>query len=513
MDVLTWGLVVLALSLAACQSLPVQEGRIPTTALRDTLNTYWGRYFSEQIHSDSGESGFYPLQSGTDAFVARLESVRRAEKSLDVQYYIWNDDMTGKMLWKEILAAADRGVRVRLLLDDLHIGPYQDTLVVLDSHPNIEVRMFNPFTYREWRFLDVFRFSQINRRMHGKSLIADNQTAIIGGRNIGNEYFTASPESNFGDFDVWCFGPVVDESSQAFDLYWNHRLSVGISSLYRRTLAPDALQALRNDLETFTSGPEPAEYIKELQETRLQKELRKGKIEAYWGRAKIFSDPPEKLNAAKTGEQVTMLNQVTALPIPAQKEIFIVSPYFIPGKRGVEYFKRKSEQGVKVTVFTNSLASNDVPLVFAGYKKYRKGLLKAGVQIFEMRPKANPNGKKPKRPSISSGARLGLHGKAYVFDRRFMFVGSMNLDPRSVELNSELGVLFESPELAEKFVSITERELPDVAYQVSMDKEGKIQWITREGDKPTVLTKEPEASFWKSFKSSFLSLFIPESML
>ncbi|WP_374077866.1 phospholipase D family protein [Bdellovibrio bacteriovorus] len=498
-------------SLVSCQSVPMNFKAPESYALTETSDTYFGKFLAPSVHANPGKSGFYPLQAGTDAFVARLESVRRAEKSLDVQYYIWHDDLVGKMLFHEILAAADRHVRVRLLLDDLHIGQYQDLLLVLDSHPYIEVRMFNPFTNRSLRILEVFRFSQINRRMHNKVLIADNQTSIIGGRNIGNEYFTASRESNFGDFDVWCFGPVVAESSHAFDLYWNHRLSVPISVLNKREVGGGELSHLQSELRDLIKSPEAAMYTKEMFDSNLAKEMRLGKISSFWGKAKVFSDSPEKV-AGESYKTTSMLNQVTALPIKADKEIFIVSPYFIPGKKGVDYFKRKHQEGVKVTVFTNSLASNDVPLVFAGYKKYRKGLLKAGVEIYEMRPKVTPKKKKVKA-SISAGARLGLHGKAYVFDRRVMFVGSMNLDPRSVELNSEMGVLFESPELAQKFVELTSLELPDIAYKVVVDEKGKMEWITHEGEKQVRVDSEPETSIWKSFEAGFLSLFVPESML
>ncbi|MEK2644351.1 phospholipase D family protein [Bdellovibrio sp. BCCA] len=510
MSFLLWGVFISFYSLVSCQSVPANYKVSESHALTTTSDTFFGRLLAPSIEANPGKSGFYPLQAGTDAFVARLESVRRAQKSLDVQYYIWHDDLVGKILFYEILAAADRGVRVRLLLDDLHIGQYEELLLVLDSHPFIEVRMFNPFANRSLRFLDVFRFSQINRRMHNKVLIADNQTAIIGGRNIGNEYFTASPDENFGDFDVWCFGPVVKESSQSFDLYWNHRLSVPIKELNKREVQGTELASLQNDLKAVAQSEEAKPYLKELAESSLAKSIENRKVHSFWGKAQVFSDSPEKV-AGESYKKTSMLNQVTALPIKSSKEIFIVSPYFIPGKNGVEYFKKKSKEGVKVTVFTNSLASNDVPLVFAGYKKYRKGLLKVGVEIYEMRPRISAQ-KKKFSSSLSAGARLGLHGKAYVFDRRVMFVGSMNLDPRSVELNSEMGVLFESPELAQKFVELTLNELPDVAYKVTLN-EGKLQWTTQEGENQVTVESEPEASVWKSFKAGFLSLFVPESML
>jgi putative cardiolipin synthase len=399
-----------------------------------------------------------------------------------------------------------------LLLDDLNIGQYQDPLLILDAHPNIEIRMFNPFAHRYWRALDVFRFSEVNRRMHNKSLNADNQTVIIGGRNIGKEYFTASQEENFGDYDVWCFGPVVNESSQSFDLYWNDRLAIPLKVLYQRKVEEGELPAFREELAAVAKGVEESPYQKTLDETELTRAFKAGKLKSYWGKAKVFSDSPAKIRGEENPKNKPVLNQVTALPIKSSKEIFIVSPYFIPGKNGVGYFSKKIQSGVRVDVFTNSLASNDVGLVFAGYKKYRKDLIRAGVGLYEMKPKAHVD-KKKSSMGVTSGARLGLHGKIYIFDRRVMFVGSMNLDPRSVDLNSELGVLFESPELADKFVTNMLTELPDIAYKVSLTDKEKLKWTTKENGEEVVLDREPEASGWKSFKSGFLSLFIPESLL
>lgn len=512
MKIAVWGFFLFVLTVPSCQSIPKNFHAVPSQALQGTEGTYWGRYFQKEIKSNKDQSGFHPLVAGTDALVARLESIRHAEKSLDVQYYIWHDDETGRLMLGEVLKAAERGVRVRLLLDDLNIGKYQDALLVIDSHPNIEVRMFNPFAHRSWRIFDIFRFSEVNRRMHNKSLIADNQTVIIGGRNIGNEYFTASSEANFGDFDVWCFGPVVNEASQSFDLYWNDRLAIPIGVLYKRPLQDDELAHLQDSLVADAQTLESSDYQKSLNEAPLTEILKKEKLKAYWGRAKVFSDSPAKIR----GEEKTkgpVLNQVTGLPIKSQKEIFIVSPYFIPGKNGVDYFAKKVKDGIQVDVFTNSLASNDVGLVFAGYKKYRKGLIKAGVNLYEMKPQVRiPQGSKS-RMGITSAGRLGLHGKVYIFDRRVMFVGSMNLDPRSVDLNSELGVLFESRELADLFVTNLMREMPEVAYRVTLDEKKKMRWETREDDKDVVLTSEPEASGWKTFSSGFLGLFVPESLL
>lgn len=512
MKIMSWGVLLLILS--SCQSIPKDFVAPASYAYTDTDKTLWGGFLSKTIKNNPGKSGFVPLQEGPDAYLARLMSIRKAEKSIDAQYYIWHDDLVGKMLMHEILKAADRGVRVRLLMDDLNIGQYQEELLVLDSHPMIEVRMFNPFAHRYTRLLDVFRFGQLNRRMHNKALIADNQVAIIGGRNIGNEYFTASEEQNFGDFDVWCFGPVVQESSRSFDLYWNNRLSVPITVLNKRVVAENDLVNMRNSLKEASKELHESVYAKDLQDSNLETQIHSQRLQTFWGKAKVFADSPDKISDDSAANRNPLLSQMTALPMKSEKEIFIVSPYFIPGKKGVEYFAKKVKAGIKVTVFTNSLASNDVSLVFSGYKKYRKDLLKAGVELYEMKPLVSAQLRKKSQVIGSSGARLGLHGKVYIFDRRVMFVGSMNLDPRSVELNSELGILFESPELASKYVGEMIDELPEIAYRVTMTDKGKLHWTT-EDDEGNVVTldKEPETSFWKSFKSAFLYIFVPESMM
>ncbi|KYG63411.1 hypothetical protein AZI85_05105 [Bdellovibrio bacteriovorus] len=494
--------------LTSCQSIPKDFKAPESYYIKNTEHTWWAKTLAAEIKKHPDQSGFVPLASGPDAFIARLASVRKAERTLDIQYYIWHDDLVGRMLMHDVLQAADRGVRVRLLLDDLNIGQYQDTLLILDSHPLIEVRMFNPFANRKLRFLDAFRFSQVNRRMHNKVMIADNQAAILGGRNIGNEYFTASEEENFGDFDVWCFGPVAEESSQSFDLYWNNKLAVPIPILNKRELKSTELAELRQNLEGAKAEVQKSKYGQDLENSRLMKQVHERDVKAFWGRAKVFYDSPEKV---ENGKSKLMLNQITALPIRSTKEVFIVSPYFIPGKKGVDYFAKKSKDGIKVTVVTNSLASNDVSLVFAGYKKYRKGLLKGGVDLYEIKPRVNVKARKSKVAG-SSGARLGLHGKVYVFDRHVMFVGSMNLDPRSVELNSEMGVLLENKDFANHFVNLMTTELPDIAYKVTLD-DGDLRWTTREEEGSVTLKKEPEASFWKSFQAGVLSLFVPESLL
>ncbi|MNJ98491.1 putative cardiolipin synthase YbhO [compost metagenome] len=475
--------------------------------------TFLGRQAHQQTHQHPGESGFYPMNLGPEALVARLRAVRAAEKSLDLQYYIWQDDLVGRILLGEIIKAADRGVRVRLLLDDLHIGPYEDHLVIIDSHPNIEVRMFNPLANRVMRFLDIFRYDEVNRRMHNKSFIADNELAIVGGRNIANEYYSASQEVNFSDFDVSLIGPVVIQLSEQFDLYWNNNLAVPISVLNKKKVQLQDLRDLQKKFADFEKANRDTPYAQSLFATDLNQMLMtQGNPFLYWGLAEAVYDDPEKISGKVTA-RVPLLSQSFAADHPIEKDILLVTPYFIPGKEGVEYLRKLRKQGVRVRVLTNSLAANDVTVVFSGYKKYRKDLLRMGVELYELKPRAKPLGSK-KRFLGTSGGRMGLHAKIYVLDQTNIFVGSLNLDPRSFNLNSEMGVFINAPSFAEDLDTQLSQNLLSIAYKVDFKKDSDdLKWTTEENDQLVVVQSEPEVGFWKKFSAVFLSIFVPESQM
>ncbi|UOE99780.1 phospholipase D family protein [Bdellovibrio reynosensis] len=509
------GFFILCLSFVGCNGVPKTYISPKAYAIKETSDTVLGKLLSPTVQAHKGNSGFVPLEAGTDAYKARIVSIQMAQKTLDLQYYLWADDRIGKAMGHEVIQAADRGVRVRILLDDLNLGPYEDALLALDRHPQIEVRMFNPFSFRKIRLFEIVRFHQAHRRMHGKLMIADNQTAITGGRNIGEQYFTAHGEENFGDYDVWAFGPIVGQCSDAFDEYWNSGFSVPISVLNQREITDEDYKNLRESFASASNDLQKSSYAKQLASSSLDADFRAGRLKTYWGRAQIYYDSPEKIDQENqdTYDGRNLKKYMEAMPIsPPTKELFIVSPYFIPGAKGVEYFKNKEAKGVQVSVFTNSLGSNDVPLTFAGYKKYRKQLIRAGVDLYELKPRVTPKARKFRLVG-TSGARLGLHGKVFIFDRRAMFVGSLNLDPRSIELNTEFGVLFESPELADQFLNNALRFLPELSYRVSLNDKNDVQWNTVESGKSIVFSEEPDARWWQSFQSEFLSLFVPETML
>lgn len=441
------------------------------------------------------ESGLHALPSGPDALAARLALAGFAERSLDVQYYIWHSDQSGKRLIHELFRAADRGVRVRVLLDDVGASASDDGLLALDHHANIEVRLFNPVTTRSARMLGtLLDFGRVNRRMHNKSFIADNQVAIVGGRNIGDEYFGAHGEVNFADLDVAAIGPVVREVSHSFDLYWNSPSSIAITTLTRRSLKPKQIAARRTTVEA-TKDTLP------LRDNAFATQLKRGRIPFLPGRAWAVYDDPAKITAAEDNTATHLAPQLRSIFERTERELFIVSPYFVPGKRGVAVLTDLRRRGVRVAVFTNSLASTDVGAVHAGYQRYREPLLRAGIELYENKPVGGWGG-------ISGGlrgsSRASLHAKTFTFDRRTIFVGSMNLDPRSVRLNTEIGVLVESPPLASKLAAEISSKLDGSAYRVELDGH-RLVWTTHQDGKLVRFASEPETSVWQRAKITFLS--------
>lgn len=505
---------LLLMFLVGCAALPKDVQRTRSEALPADPHTRLGKGMENVLAYNPGHSAFYPLVSGQDALIARLASATVADKSIDLQYYIWHNDLTGQMLIYKILQAADRGVRIRALLDDLNIGQYQQGLRTLDFHPNIEIRMANPFASRHSKIFDAMRFKTLNRRMHNKVFIVDNQTAIFGGRNIGDEYFSASGEMNFGDFDLWAIGPIVPELSKEFDSYWNSDIAYPISSLVTdfKPTQKD-LDDLRQKAAEAMQKAEVSEYAAALKDAPLANQFTKAPLKLYWGDATVVIDPPEKFQDSNKKNLPTITQQLRPMIDETRKDVLLVSPYFVPGDKGVEFFSNLTKRGVKATVLTNSLASSDVSTVFSGYKPYRKDLLKAGVDLHEFKPNVDTVNIKKKSRIGESFSSAGLHGKVFVFDRRKIFVGSMNLDPRSISLNSEMGVVVESPTLAQEVADKLLSALDRTSYKVTIDDKQNLIWKTIDGNQEVIYKKEPETSWWKRFKANMSGFFVPESWL
>jgi cardiolipin synthase C len=421
------------------------------------------------VHIPEGESGFHLLQGGHAALAARLALAQRASRTLDVQYYLFHNDTTGKLVAAALLAAAERGVRVRLLVDDIDTADKELRLATLNAHPNLQVRLFNPFHTRSANLLvkgwqALREHIRLNRRMHNKAFIADNQLAITGGRNIGDEYFDAHHDLAFVDLDVAAAGAIVDSLSQSFDQYWNSGMAVPASAL--PVDAGDIhLQRAIRFLQAFRARHFDSEYGRALTAADPIPKLLAGQIPWHIARADLIVDPPEKVLKRSKSTSRLLIGQLMGLGIDPTRRALIVSPYFVPGATGMSYFEYWRSRGVQVDVLTNAYAASDVPLVHAGYANYRIPLLEAGVNLYELKPVAEPTGGRL-RDLGSGSSRASLHAKTFVFDDEHVFVGSFNFDPRSALLNTEMGLVIHSPELARQVTAIAEDAMrPERSYQ------------------------------------------------
>jgi putative cardiolipin synthase len=487
-----------------CASLPTDYPRTETTALEDYQSTTIGQRWSIEEAEHPGESAFALLRYGRDAFSIRISMIDQAEKTLDLQVYIWQADETGRILAERLIHAADRGVRVRLLVDDMGLGGTDEGTASMDAHPNIEIRLFNPFATRSFSSLDfLIDLDRVNHRMHNKIMVTDNSFAVVGGRNIGNYYFSVNPDTNFRDLDIMAAGPVVRDISRVFDHFWQGDWAVPIAVLVDRPFSDVDLQEGRARLQEYIAG---ADYPYSVDDD-VAEFLVRGAGRAVWARGGVIWDDPASIEEGEAvSDLVEALRRKTAT---LQKSLTIESAYFVVGDRGVESTKKLIERGVKVRVLTNSLASNDVLAAHAGHANYRKGLLEAGVDVYELRPDSAIIKKTWKGES-----QAGLHTKAMVFDDESVFIGSFNLDPRSANINTEAGLYVESPELAARLLAYMEEGvLPKNSYRLILDDAGDLIWVTQNDGVEIRYNKDPLSTFGQRFMSGFIGILPVESQL
>lgn len=499
------GPVLAAAMLAGCASLPASAPRTPSTAPANTNDTALGKVLAPRLAQRPGESLFYPLSSGPDALAARLAMARAAQRSLDLQTYIFEATGTGAAVLGDMIDAADRGVRVRLLLDDMHTGGMDEILSAIDSHPNIEVRLFNPFANRSVRWLEMLAgFKRLDRRMHNKSMTVDNQMSLVGGRNVGDAYFSARTDMDFSDLDVLVAGPAVPEVSAVFDEYWNDESSYPVAALIPAGKeTPVEMRSLRKGLEARGDQAVASPYVQELLESGLARAIESGHMPGYSGKAVVVSDKAAKITHQTDDDPGHATVRLEKLINGAQKEVLLISPYFVPDDDGEAWLIALARRGIRVRILTNSFAATDVSPVHAGYSTHRLALVAAGIELYELKPSANAelaNRGKAARGSRSrswlSSSRASLHAKNYIVDRRLVFIGSLNMDPRSAKLNTEMGIVLDSPALAERMIKTTEDGLLDMAYRVGMQTDGdggnpRLTWTTREKGQLTVYDSEP----------------------
>lgn len=513
-------LAAAAFALAAgCTSPRYDVARPASHALERPEETTLGRTQAAQLAASPGQSGFHLLVSGQEAFLARAAMAEAAERTLDLQYYIVGEDATATLLLYRALRAAQRGVRVRLLIDDMYAVGRDFDLATLAAQPNVEVRVFNPFLQRGplgiSRLLEYLGDStRLDRRMHNKLWIADNALAVIGGRNLGDAYFDVREENQFADLDLLAGGPAVAGISRSFDAYWNSEWAVPIQAFLG---APPSGAELERQLARMDARAEEfrsSDYAETLRATDLGRLLRGGGLALVPARASVLYDDPAKPQDATGSTQSGILPALRAAVESAQREVILISPYFIPSERGVGVLCGLASRGVRVRVLTNSLASTDVPVVHAGYARYRPRLLACGVQIHERRPAGGAA--RAIRARLSSGA--SLHAKAAVVDRRWVLLGSMNLDPRSRESNTEVAVSVESAALGAQLGELLdEAAAPDQAFRVALaapgDERSPLVWTGEENGKPARFTSEPLAGWWRRIVSALLGALAPEEML
>ncbi len=520
-------LVLLLALLTGCANLPMDYPRPVSTALSFPEETPMGERIQAQVAKNQGKSGFYLLPSGEDAFMARILAVDMAQRTVDLQYYIFDDDLTGKFLLDRLVAAAERGVRVRILVDDWRMTGKMDWgLAMIQAYPTIQVRVFNPFgglrSFFPARLLQVvFGPGRLQNRMHNKVFIVDNSVAIVGGRNIGNAYFGARAALTFGDLDIMAIGPITRRVSAEFDDYWNSVLAIPIEALVKRQPTAADLAQVHQFLAENRRAMQKSEYAQKLKDTKLAKRVEAGHIPFVWAKGEVLYDQPLKVvEPADSGRNDLVARRLKSIVDEARREVLIITPYFIPGKWGMGWFKQLRDRGVKIKVLTNSLASTDVPLAEGGYARYRKALLGLGVELYELKPV--PDRYRSWEPiKLGSSSRGSLHAKTVIIDNQVVFVGSFNLDPRSVRLNTEDGIVVWSDKLGAQATRLFDQGIsPANAYRVEImgkspatEEWHGLVWVTEENGREVRYYKDPQTGFWCRVEVRVLSLFAPESEL
>lgn len=486
------GLLVLALLALRGWPLvsrpPIAEPLPARTVIMSDTPTAIDSELAPLLHAHPGQTGALVLGDGIDAFAARATTARMAGRSLDLQYFIWHNDLTGRLLANEVHQAAERGVHVRILLDDMNAYGLDPHLLAMDAHPRIELRLYNPIRSRGGigRILELLRRPlRINHRMHNKAWIADGQVAIVGGRNLGDHYFSAGQSVNFRDLDLLLVGPAVAQASTVFQQYWDSAAAIPMSRLGHGE--PVALRHVLARVRRDANRPSARRY---LDHTVASASVRRGALSAlplHWSaNIQVVADPPLKWQPGSRGDW--LVGRLTPIIDSARQQALVISPYFIPGEDGTARLAALTRRGVRVGVVTNSLAATDVHAVHSGYVRYRTRLLHQGVHLYELRAHALAT------PALLA-AGASLHTKAFVIDGQRGFVGSFNVDPRSKNLNTEMGVLFDDAALAQRVREEYQRlSTPALSYQLQLDAAGRVQWVDTSAQGSTVLRREPHAS-------------------
>jgi putative cardiolipin synthase len=502
--------VCLAALLGGCASVDWNYPRTQSTAFDQPQATTIGALFQVAADRHQDQSGFALVVEGSRALMARLAMADLAEKTLDVQYYIWDPDTTGRIMAERLIRAADRGVRVRLLLDDTNQSEDLDTSVAaLDAHPNIEVRLFNPIANRRWRALSFLSdFGRVNHRMHNKLFVVDNALGIVGGRNIADSYFGVRPDQNFRDLDVAMAGPVVRELSASFDTFWNSKWAVPLGAVLADRATQHAFQAMRERLQENIAAdgyPYPIEERVADLRARLV-EIRDGFV---WAPGHAYAEDPSRVDSDDGGKVI--YEALRQRIHDTRRELLVESAYLILNERNLQGVRELTARQVRVRILTNSAATNDVVAAHAGYANTRDALVDAGAELYELRPDSNMK----REWSLAAGrSRASLHSKSVVFDREAAFIGSFNLDPRSATINTEIGIMIDSPEIARRLAAfMDEGVVPGSAFRVTHDAHGDLVWTAETNGDKVELDADPGISAGQRFLVDIMRLLPFEDQL
>ena len=501
----------LLVACAGCAGLPPLEGRVESRAATDVSQTALARATAPLEEAHPGTTGILPVPLATDAFAARVLLARAAERSIDAQYYIWHADQTGLLLMQALRDAALRGVRVRLLIDDQNTRGLDDLLAALGATPNLELRLYNPFAMRRARVLEYFgEFARLNRRMHNKSFTVDNRVTVVGGRNIGNEYFGAGAEVPFKDLDVVAIGAAVHGVSDQFDLYWNSASAYPAVSVLSPSLPPaDAQAAMEERFTAARDDPVSTRYLAAVRDTPLVGELLERRLPLEWVQAVVVRDDPAKTLAPDPSRDMLALAQVFDVTGRPKRSFDLISPYFVPGERGAEAIEALAQGGVQVRVLTNSFGATDVAVVHSGYAKRRCGLARAGVRLYELKPTVQE-----RRRAATDSSAASLHAKTFSIDGEQVFVGSFNFDLRSALLNTEMGLVLKSEVLARHLARAFDEVIIPNSYEVRARPDGDcVEWIEPTPSGAVTHGDEPGTNALKRAWLAFLALLPIDWML
>jgi len=523
-------IILLLIIMSGCTSKYHSAMGSKTTPSRlhtQTSNSLYG-FFDANITAQAPKSGFYPLSNNVDAFAARVGLIRQAKKTLDVQYYIIMPDNTGLTLTKLLLDAADRGVKVRVILDDMLQGESDASLGALNGHPNISIKLFNPTNFRKsLHYLEMaFHVNTLGRRMHNKAIVADNSVAIIGGRNIQDIYFAADEDTIFIDNDIMAVGPLVTKISNEFETYWSSPVCIPFEKVSGET--PASLNTLRNELDAYVTSIAYTDYMNAVRECRLTQEAESGKLGLIFGKSELYYDLPTKVTTSEEKTDTHLSEHIAPIIKNAKKSIFIVSPYFMPSAESMEALKVLRKNGVEITILTNSLATNDAIPVYSAYSKYHKELLRSGVKLYELSPVAFHRIFKDAHYRPGKIPRSALHAKSMIIDDEIFIIGSANMDPRSHKLNTELVAVIHSEELARTEHTLLERAISlENAFELSLEpappkrqvatwvpqEEERVVWTTIVDGKLVRYYNDGNAGFWRILGANLVYYFPIEGYL